>query len=128
MLAAILVLVLVFYLLRGKGGVEAQPRNQLRQVAANFVEMRDHGAMNWYCGGGGGASSNERAEELKLTAFNPRKSQLDEIEVETVVTACSNCRMVMEDGVDANEMDVTLVGLTEMIAEHLADERPAGEA
>jgi len=36
--------------------------------------------------------------------------------------------MVMEDGVDANEMDVTLVGLTEMIAEHLDDERVAGDA
>ncbi len=111
-----------------RGGVEAQPRNLLRQVAANFVEMRDHGSMNWCCGGGGGVSSNERAEELKLTAFNRKKSQIDEIGVETVVTACSNCRMVMEDGVDANEMDVTLVGLTEMIAEHLDDERVSGDA
>lgn len=45
-----------------------------------------------------------------------------------MVTACSNCRMVKEDGVDANEKDVTLVGLTEMIAEHLADRSPAGDA
>ncbi|HKJ52007.1 MAG TPA: (Fe-S)-binding protein [Gammaproteobacteria bacterium] len=106
-----------------RGGVEAQPRNLLAPMAENFVEMRDHGSMNWCCGGGGGVSSNERAEGLKLTAFNRKKSQLDEIEVETVVTACSNCRMVMEDGVEANEMDVELVGLTEMIAGHLADGR-----
>ena len=106
-----------------RGGVEAQPRNLLRQVAENFVEMQDHGSMNWCCGGGGGVSSNERAEEVKLTAFNRKKSQIEGIGVDTVVTACSNCRMVMEDGVDANEMEVTLVGLTEMIAGHLADKQ-----
>jgi Fe-S oxidoreductase len=107
-----------------RGGVQAQPRNLLAPMAENFIEMRDHGSMNWCCGGGGGVSSNERAEGLKLTAFNRKKAQLEEIEVETVVTACSNCRMVMEDGVEANEMDVELVGLTEMIAGHLSDGRP----
>jgi len=79
--------------------------------------------MNWCCGGGGGVSSNERAKELKFTAFNRKKSQIDEINVEKVVTACSNCRMVMEDGVKANEMDIELLGLTEMIAGHLVDDR-----
>ncbi len=106
-----------------RGGVEAQPRHLLEPLAENFVEMRDHGAMNWCCGGGG-VSSNERAEELKLTAFKRKKTQIDEIEVDTVVTACSNCRMVMEDGVDNYEMGIELVGLTELIAEHLEPKAP----
>lgn len=107
-----------------RGGVEAQPRNLLAPLVENFVEMGDHGSMNWCCGGGGGVSSNERAEELKLKAFNRKKSQIEETGAEAVVTACSNCRMVMEDGVEANEMEIELVGLTEMIAAHLVDERP----
>lgn len=114
-----------------RGGVEAQPRRLLEPLAENFIEMRDHGAMNWCCGGGGGVSSNERAENLKLTAFGRKKAQIDEIEVETVVTACSNCRMVMEEGVEVNEMDVNLVGLTELIADHLVPantERSADES
>ena len=104
-----------------RGGIEAQPRNLLAPMAENFIEMGDHGSMNWCCGGGGGVSSNERAEELKLAAFNRKKSQIEATGAETVVTACSNCRMVMEDGVEANEMAVELVGLTEMIAGHLED-------
>ena len=75
--------------------------------------------MNWCCGGGGGVSSNERADSLKLTAFNRKKSQLDELNVGTIVTACSNCRMVMEEGLEENEMDIEMVGLTELIADHL---------
>lgn len=106
-----------------RGGVLAQPRNLLEPITENFVEMTDHGSMNWCCGGGGGVSGNERAEELKHTAFNRKKSQIEELEVDAVVTACSNCRMVMEDGIEANEMDIPLLGLTELIAEHLAEDR-----
>jgi len=108
-----------------RGGIQAQPRNLLGPITGNFVEMADHGSMNWCCGGGGGVGANERAEDLKLTAFNRKKSQIEETGAEAVVTACSNCRMVMEDGLEANEMDIPLLGLTELIAEHLVEKKPA---
>lgn len=106
-----------------RGGVEAQPRQLLEPIAENFVEMTEHGRMNWCCGGGGGVSANERAEELKLKTFNRKKAQLDEINVETIVTACANCRLVMEEGLEENEMDIPIVGLTEVIAEHLVEDK-----
>ena len=106
-----------------RGGVEAQPRRLLEPIAENFVEMTDHGRMNWCCGGGGGVSANERADELKLKAFNRKKAQLDEINVETVVTACANCRLVMEEGLEENEMDIPIIGLTEVIVEHLVEDK-----
>ena len=106
-----------------RGGVEAQPRRLLGSVSENYVEMSDHGRMNWCCGGGGGVSSNERADELRLKAFNRKKSQLDDLNVETIVTACANCRMVMEDGLEENEMDIPIIGLTEILAEYLVEEQ-----
>lgn len=105
-----------------KGGVVEQPRRLLNRVASNFVEMSDPGVMNWCCSGGGGVSANERAEELKLTAFKKKKSQLDELKVDTLVTACANCRLTLEDGLEENGMDIPVVGLTEMVAEHLVEE------
>ncbi len=107
-----------------RGGVNAQPRNLLGAISADFVEMEDHGSMNWCCGGGGGVSSNERAHELKLTAFNKKKSQVLATGAVGLVTACSNCRTTLEEGVEENEMEVEVLGLTEMIAAHLAD-KPA---
>jgi hypothetical protein len=38
-----------------------------------------------------------------------------------MVTACANCRIVLEEGLDRNNMDVTVIGLTELIADHLED-------
>ncbi len=107
-----------------RGGVEAQPRHLLKAISDNYVEMTEHGAMNWCCGGGGGVSGNERAEPVKLKVFNRKKSQLDELNVETIVTSCSNCRLVIEDGLDEYDMDLNIVGLTEMLADHLVVDSP----
>ena len=106
-----------------KGGVVQQPRNLLNMIATNFVEMEDPGVMNWCCSGGGGVSANERADELKLTAFKRKKSQLDALGVDTLVTACANCRLTLEEGLEEYEMDMPVVGLTEMLAEHLVTDK-----
>ena len=106
-----------------RGGMVEQPRNLLHMVAPNFVEMPDAGLQNWCCGGGGGVSANHRAEPLRLRAFNRKKAQLDEIDATTIVSACSNCRTMLLDGLEHNHMPHEVVGLTELIAEHLADDK-----
>jgi Fe-S oxidoreductase len=106
-----------------RGGVIKQPRNLLNSVTDNFTEMQDHGVMNWCCGGGGGVSANERAEALRLEAFKRKKSQLDELGVNTMVTACANCRIILEEGIEHYEMDTEVISLTELLAEHLATDK-----
>ena len=109
-----------------RGGVVDQPRNLLNMVAENFVEMPETGTMNWCCGAGGGVSSNERADEIRLKSFNRKKQQLDAIHPEAIVSACSNCRIHLEDGLEEYGMDMPVISLTETIAEHLADSEAAG--
>ena len=103
-----------------RGGIVEQPRNLINQFASNFVEMSEHGEYNWCCGGGGGVAANERAEERRLDVFSKKKQQLDEIKVERIVTACSNCRNMLEDGLDHYNMsDIEVVGLTETLVQYL---------
>jgi Fe-S oxidoreductase len=105
-----------------KGGVVNQPRRLLNGIASNFVEMEDGGAMNWCCSGGGGVSANERADELKMTAFKKKKSQIESLGIDALVTACANCRLTLEEGLEEYEMDIPVVGLTEMLAEYLVED------
>jgi Fe-S oxidoreductase len=105
-----------------RGGVFEQPRNLLNMVAENFVEMPENGTMNWCCGAGGGVSANERADELKMKAFMRKKAQLEAVAPTAVVSACANCRIQLEEGLEVNNMDISVIGLTETIAEHLAGE------
>lgn len=105
-----------------KGGVVDQPRNLLKMIASDFVEMEDPGVMNWCCGAGGGVSANENADEIRLKAFDRKKKQLDGMGVDALVTACANCRIHLEDGLEENDMELPVLGLTEMLAEHLVKE------
>ncbi|MBT6406792.1 MAG: (Fe-S)-binding protein, partial [Rhodospirillaceae bacterium] len=62
-----------------RGGVVDEPRHLMNMVASNFVEMDNCGTANICCGGGGGVSSNSRAEELRIKAFGSKKKQLDDV-------------------------------------------------
>lgn len=105
-----------------RGGVIDEPRNLVNMVAENFVEMPESGKMNWCCGAGGGVSSNERADELRLQVFQRKKDQLDAIRPAAIVTSCSNCRIHLEDGLEEYHMDIPLLSLTETLADHLPEE------
>ena len=105
-----------------RGGVIEQPRNLINMFSDNFVEMPDTGKMNWCCGAGGGVSSNERADEIRLKVFQRKKDQLDAIKPDAIVSACSNCRIHLEDGLEEYHMDIPLISLTETLADHLAED------
>ena len=102
-----------------RGGVIDEPRNLIGMFAENFVEMPDSGKMNWCCGAGGGVSSNERADEIRLQVFQRKKDQLDAIHVNGIISACSNCRIHLEDGLEEYHMEIPLLSLTETLAENL---------
>ncbi len=104
-----------------RGGVLEQPRRLIKAFANNFVEMPDAGAMNWCCGAGGGVSSNERADELRIKIFQRKKDQIDAVNPDALVSACSNCRIHIEDGLEEYHMDLPVLSLTETLAEHLDD-------
>jgi Fe-S oxidoreductase len=117
-----------------RGGVIEPQRHLLNMIASHYVEMSDQGKMNWCCGGGGGVSANDEARPLQLQAFKRKKAQLDGLDVQILVTACANCRIVIEEGLEHYQMKLPVVGLTEVIAGHLAgsgagtESRPAKES
>ncbi|MFP5410965.1 MAG: heterodisulfide reductase, partial [Gammaproteobacteria bacterium] len=63
----------------------------------------------------------DEAEALRAKVFGIKKRQIEEAGVKTMVTFCANCRIVMEEAIDHYEMDTQLLGLTELLAEHLED-------
>jgi Fe-S oxidoreductase len=106
-----------------KSGVIDEQRHLMDMVAEDFVELKEHGKYQWCCGAGGGVSSNERAEALKMAAFKRKKAQIEEVEPERMVTMCATCRTQLEEGLEEFNMDIPVVGLTEMIADHLVEKK-----
>ena len=104
-----------------RGGVLEQPRRLVKMVVKDFVDMPEAGKMNWCCGAGGGVSASEEAGELKPPAFNAKKRQLEAVKPDKLITACANCRIQLEEGLEENNMDIPVIGLTELLAEHLVE-------
>jgi Fe-S oxidoreductase len=104
-----------------RGGVLEAPEALLKEVVVEFRPMQDRQKWNWCCGGGGGASAihEPQAEELRFKAFKRKKTQIEETGVNTLVTFCANCRIVLEEGIDHYEMNTQVIGLTELLAEHM---------
>ena len=107
-----------------KSGVIQQQRDLMDLVAENFADLKEYGRYQWCCGAGGGVSSIERAEKLRMRAFKRKKAQIEEVAPDRIVTMCATCRTQLEEGMEDNNMDIPVVGLTEIIAEHLVSEQP----
>ena len=54
--------------------------------------------MNWCCGGGGGVSANERADELKADRVQPQEGPIAGPGCRYPGDGLPNCRLTLEEG------------------------------
>jgi len=108
-----------------RGGLTEAPHRLMNGVSANLVEMPGSGAASFCCGGGGGVSAIHRAEALRFAAFECKRQQVEATGAEALVTACANCRNVLEEAIEHYGMTLPVLGLTELVAQYLEPETRA---
>lgn len=101
-----------------RGGVTEAPRRVMDAVAAHRVETPGAAAGSFCCGGGGGVSAISRAEPLRFAAFASKRRQVEATGAEALVTACGNCRNVLEEAIEHHGMSLPVLGLTELVAQY----------
>jgi Fe-S oxidoreductase len=106
-----------------RGGVVEEPRRLMHMFVGNLVEMEDAGRMNWCCGAGGGQGAIEEAHEQRMNAFRIKKRQIENTGAEVLMTACANCRIQLEEGLEEYNVELPVIGLTEALAEHLVEKK-----
>jgi Fe-S oxidoreductase len=109
-----------------RGGLTEAPRRLAGEVSANLVDMPGSGTASFCCGGGGGVSAIHRAEGLRFAAFEIKKQQIEATGAEALVTACANCRNVLEEAIEHYGMTLPVLGLTEMVAQYLEPDTRTG--
>ncbi|MEI7451350.1 MAG: (Fe-S)-binding protein, partial [Desulfomonile sp.] len=92
------------------GGVYEEPRNCLKSLTDDFVEMSPNRQANWCCGGGGGLVIAGEPEFRMMTS-RVKAEQIKATGADIVATACEMCFAQLKDTNDdfELEMKVTLV-------------------
>jgi Fe-S oxidoreductase len=70
-------------------GIYEEPRDTIRKIAPNFVEMRHHHGDALCCGAGGGVRGAFAKNSIAMA--RRRLEEADEIGAEVVLTECNSC-------------------------------------
>lgn len=103
-------------------GVYSEPRELLRSVAANFVEMKRSRSFALCCGAGGGQMFKE-AEKGTKEVFLERTEEVLETNAGIVATACPFCMTMLTDGLKYKnrEQEIKNFDIAELVAQSLVD-------
>jgi Fe-S oxidoreductase len=103
------------------GGIYEEPRNCLKAVTDNFIEMTPNRQANWCCGGGGGLVIAAEPEFRMMTS-RVKADQIKATSAEIVATACEMCFAQLRDLNDDYELDVRIRMVSDLVAEALVEE------
>ena len=103
------------------GGIYEQPRNVLKHLTDDFVDMEPNRQANWCCGGGGGLVVIGE-KDFRMKSAKVKADQVKATAAEILCTACENCHSQLSDLNEHYKLDVKVEFLSNLVAEALVQE------
>lgn len=79
------------------GGIFEQPRDIVKAVTDNFVDLTPNREKQWCCGGGGGIVAMEEFKDVRLASGSKKVEQLRASGASVLACPCENCRLQIEE-------------------------------
>ncbi len=94
-----------------------EPREILRAICTDFVEMTPNRTENFCCGGGGGTVSIDEIRSFRTELMGKRKAdQIRATGASLVVAPCANCKKQLKEVLEDHHLDdVEVVGLHDLL-------------
>jgi Fe-S oxidoreductase len=99
------------------GRITEEPREILKAICTDFVEMVPNRTENYCCGGGGGTVSIDEIRAFRTGPMGKRKAeQIRATGAKYVVSPCANCKKQLKEVCGDNGLDdVEVVGLHDLL-------------
>lgn len=99
------------------GIITEEPREILRAICEDFVDMTPNREENYCCGGGGGTVSIDEIREFRTTLMGKKKAdQIKATGANMVVAPCANCKKQLREVCEDNGLeDVEIIGLHDLM-------------
>lgn len=100
------------------GGIYEEPRNCLRALTDDFVDLTPNRQANWCCGGGGGLVLAAEPEWRVMTS-RIKADQIKATGADICATACEMCFAQLKDLDDEYELDIKMTLVSDLVADAL---------
>jgi len=99
------------------GRITEEPREILKVICKDFVEMTPNRTENYCCGGGGGTVSIDEIRAFRTGPMGKRKAeQIRATGARYLVAPCANCKKQLREVCEDNGLDeVEVVGLHDLM-------------
>jgi Fe-S oxidoreductase len=99
------------------GRITEEPREILRAICKDYVEMTPNRTENYCCGGGGGTVSIDEIRAFRTGPLGKRKAdQIRATGARYVVAPCANCKKQLREVCEDNGLsEVQVVGLHDLL-------------
>jgi excisionase family DNA binding protein len=108
-----------------KGGLVEEPRRVVRAAAEDFREMTPNCERSFCCGVGSGLAAMPEWEDMRLKAGGPKVEQVHATGASVVIASCDNCRHQFLELDEHYDLNVQVMGLTELVVQALVPNSPA---
>ncbi len=99
------------------GGVVKEPREILKKITRNFIELPKSNTNSGCCGGGGLLQAFD--PEMVLNIASQRVRQAEEIGADILTSACPACEMALKNAVQHLKGKIEVIDIIELLARHL---------
>ncbi len=108
------------------GWIIDQPREILRAICAEYVDMTPRGRENYCCGGGGGTVSIDELREFRTKIGGATKAeQIRRTGATILVAPCANCKKQLREVCEDHGLDhVQVVGLHDLVLKAIVPPPP----
>ncbi len=100
------------------GGVIEEPREVIRHLTDDFVELRPNRSDNWCCGGGGGLVALGE-NDFRMKSAKVKAEQMKASKAAIICTACENCHTQLTDLNQHYALGMKVEFLSKLVAEAL---------
>ncbi len=103
------------------GWVVEQPRELLKHICKDYVDMTPKGTQNYCCGGGSGLVSIDEIREYRTGVNGKVKAQqIADTKASIVVAPCANCKKQLKEVCEDNGLEhVKIIGLHDLLLQAL---------
>jgi len=111
------------------GRITEEPREILKAICRDFVEMTPNRTENLCCGGGGGTVSIDEIRAFRTGPLGRRKAdQIRATGAKYLVSPCANCKKQLREVCEDNGLDdVEVVGLHDLLLKVIDLKTPGPE-